>query len=122
MQAFFDPFSDHRLIAALTLRLSHDFQSLNHLTGQTYRVGDVFFPLGHLLIKLSRVWFDGIQVLFLLALLWTTCRIAFSFLRKVLAWQELRSEFITGLQRYIRHARKNVVYLLAGGVWRIVDA
>jgi hypothetical protein len=55
MQAFFDPFSDHRLIAALSLRLSHNFQSLNHLTGQTYRVGDVFFPLGHLLIKLIRV-------------------------------------------------------------------
>lgn len=55
MQAFFDPFSDHRLIAALALRLSHNFQSLNHLTGQTYRVGDVFITSGcHGLVPLER--------------------------------------------------------------------
>lgn len=138
MQAFFDPFSDHRLIAALTLRLSHNFQSLNHLTGQTYRVGDVFFPLGHLLIKLIRVGLmvfkfevrssgfgirsSGFGVLGLVSVLvWvlvagrsdrSQLESAGGSLQKVVGWRELHSEFITGLRRYIRHARENVVYLL----------
>jgi hypothetical protein len=39
-------------------------------------------------------------------------RSAEGLLREIVAWQELFSEFITGLRRHIGHARENVVYLL----------